>query len=133
MDISKLCKRYGRNFVLCENKTLKDLEPYGFQPTYDTKTGELIKETLWLENGIYGNRPLLIIANRKMEQKLWLKSISLYKYVMSFCDWKYKDYWEHNRRIDTKLDIEIKQTDEVIFNVLIDLINGGIIKRKEAK
>lgn len=135
MEISELVKRYNRYFVLNENKTLKDLEPYGFKPTYDKDTGELIKETLWCEGGLYGNRPVMEISNKLIYQDYNEENTTLMnplrKFVMNFHNWWYGEYNKHSRRYEEVLDVEIQKIDNTYFNVLIDLLEDGVIKRQE--
>lgn len=125
MEISELVKRYNRYFVLNENKTLKDLEPYGFKPTYDKDTGELIKETLWCEGGLYGNRPVMEMSNKRIYQNYNEENTTLMNPLRK------GEYNKHSRRYEEVLDVEIQKIDNTYFNVLIDLLEDGVIKRQD--
>ena len=138
MEINKYLKNYGKSFVLCKGKTLKDLEKYGFKPTYDQTNGKLIKETMWLEGGIYGDRPIMEMTSEEIYYEKYndFRDISIAnpvkKFIMNFFQWWYKDYAYHPRS-NEKLNIEIQKIDTTYFNIIVDLIEDGIIERKLEK
>lgn len=130
MNANKYYKKYHKNFVLCDGKSLKDLEPYGFQPTYDEHTGQLIKESLIVE-GEYGERPLLEMSSQEIITPI--HGIEFTPFIMRIYKWS--DFFKHitvQRSYNKKIRFEIWQEDETTFNVLLDLIEDGIIERKES-
>ena len=133
MELEKFVEKYSKNFILCEDKTLKDLEDYGFTPKYDVNTGELISETLWVNGGIFGNRPVMEMSSRDMEINNYEKEKAtifnpLRKFVMNFYDWFRNQRYVEDNKI---LNMKIYHIDITYFNVVITLIEDGVIKREK--
>ena len=142
MTLDEWCDTYGCCFRLKEGKTLKDLEDYGFEPEYDSRTGELISETIFLRYTPYKcnyevEEAVLCMTAEDIEVSDDYENCTNYnpmrKKIMNFFNLKKQDeYYRYLRCLNCDapaINIDFKRFETTQMSLILTLIEDGIIER----